>query len=106
LRRFARSRKERSGKWSFTSCPVWTSHGGAILIGEVSADDVGLRELRPSQQIWRRSSDGWTELADKLAALAGVSSGHQYLDGPADNIQVIVAIGEYGERVWSEHGGT
>ena len=88
----------------FHKLPGVIPHGGTTLIGEVSARDVGLRELRPGQLIWRRSLDGWTDLADKLAALDGVSSGHQYLDGPADNIQVVAAIGEYGESWWSEHG--
>ena len=88
----------------FHQLPGVISYGDIILIGEVTADDVGLRELRPGYLIWRRSSDGWTDLTDKLAALEGVSSGHQYLDGPTDNIQAIAAIGEYGDQWWIEHG--
>jgi hypothetical protein len=87
----------------FNQLPGATSHSGTILIGELLADDVGLRERQHGELIWRRSSDGWTDLADNLAALEGVSSGHQYLDGPADGIQVIVAIGEYGDQWWNEH---
>jgi hypothetical protein len=87
----------------FHQLPGVTSHGRTILIGELLADDVGLRELQPGQLSWCRSSDGWADLADKLAALAGVSSGHQYLDGPADGIQAIVAIGEYGDHWWKDH---
>jgi hypothetical protein len=89
----------------FHQLPGGISHGGTILIGEVSADDVGLCELRPAQLTWRRSSDGWADLASKLATLEGVSSGHQYLDGPSDGIQVIAAIGEYGDQWWIKHGG-
>ena len=88
----------------FHKLPGAISHCGIVLLGEVSLNDIGLREPRPGQLLWRRSSDGWTDLADKLAALEGVSSGHQYLDGPPDGIQVIAAIGEYGESWWSEHG--
>ena len=77
---------------------------GAVGISlERSVDDVGLIAGSDRNFVWRRSSQAWATIVAKLLAMQGVGPAHQYLDGSADILQVIVAIGEYGEPWWSSH---
>jgi hypothetical protein len=74
--------------------------GDIRIILERSSNDEGLRSRGAGQYAWRRTPDGWIDLAAKLALLAETSAGHQYLDGPGDDVQVVAAIGEYEEDWW------
>jgi hypothetical protein len=67
-----------------------------------AADDIGILRSGGTAFVWRRSQDGWADVVDKLAAMEG-SGCHQYLDGPRDDLQVMVSIGEYGDGWWSVH---
>jgi hypothetical protein len=72
--------------------------GGITIILETSSTDEGLRSRGEGEFVWRRSPGGWTDVVEKLDVLAASSSaGHHYLDGPADEVQVAAAIGEYAE---------
>jgi hypothetical protein len=31
-------------------------------------------------------------------------AGHQYLEGPRDEVQIMASIGEYGDAWWRRHG--
>jgi hypothetical protein len=67
-----------------------------------ATDDIGLVRTAGTGFVWRRSSEGWTEVVDKLAAMEGGAC-HQYLDGPRHDQQVRASIGEYGDRWWRHH---
>ena len=85
--------------------PAVRSHGDITFVAERSTEDVGLIERQRGQFLWRLSRTGWADFAEKVLTLQDVPAGHQYLDGPTDNLQVIVAVGEYGERWWTHHAG-
>lgn len=34
----------------------------------------------------------------------GTGAGHQYLDGPGDDVQVMTSFGEYGDQWWNRYG--
>jgi hypothetical protein len=50
--------------------------------------------------VWQRSEDGWTDIVELLDAMKS-GAGHQYLDGPRDEIQAMASIGEYGIEWWN-----
>ena len=85
--------------------PSARSYGAITLLAERFPDDAGLIERRRGEVVWRRSAPAWAQIAEQVLALEGASSGHQYLEGPADNLQVIAAIGEYGEPWWANPPG-
>ena len=79
------------------------AHGAVGVSLERSLDDVGLVAGSDRNFIWRRSSQAWANIVAKLQAMQGAGPTHQYLDGPADTLQVMAAIGEYGEAWWNSH---
>jgi hypothetical protein len=83
--------------------PDVVAHGAVRVSLERSVDDVGLVAADGRSFAWRRSSEGWTDIAAKLQAMQGTGPCHQYLDGPTDTLQVTAAIGEYGEAWWNNH---
>ena len=60
--------------------------------------DIGLASS-DGRFLWRRTAEGWLETVDKIRALLEHGSGHQYLDGPRDELQVMVSTGEGYERL-------
>jgi hypothetical protein len=58
-------------------------------------------QLRTTRR--RAIEDGWTDVVEKLAAME-TGPGHQYLDGPRDDVQVMASIGEYGDEWWRRQG--
>lgn len=66
-------------------------------------DDRGLLRTAEKLFVWERSEEGWTEIVDKLSAML-TGAGHQHLDGPNDDVQVMASIGEYGDDWWRRHG--
>ena len=62
-------------------------------------EDVGLVRAAERVFVWQRSEDGWTDAVEKLNAME-TGAGHQYLDGPRDDVQVMASIGEYGGEWW------
>ena len=89
---------------SINHCP------GAVVQSALHVDlsrapnDTGLVRTAGTECVWRRSEEGWAEVIDKLAAMEG-GAGHQYLEGPSDDVQVMASIGEYGDSWWRSHGG-
>ena|SRR5437899_2936164 len=80
--------------------------GAMSVVVESSPEDVGLISTNDRDFVWRRSPAAWAEVADKLRRMQ--RSGHpchQYLDGPADRLQVLATFGEYGEEWWNRHAG-
>jgi hypothetical protein len=69
-----------------------------------SERDVGLSRTANGFQ-WRRSSDGWAAVVEQILAVKHQGRCHQYLDGPSDEVQVMVSSGEYGDP-WPQLGAT
>ena len=81
-------------------------HGDLTCSLEIVAEDRGLAVHGPRALCWRRSSEGWQDVVGKLQVLeAAVAPGHHYLNGPSDDLQVMAAVGEYGEEWWRSHLG-
>ena len=77
-------------------------HGGITVTFEQSREDVGLVAIEDRDYIWRLSSEGWAEVVEKLAVMQRAHDGHQYFEG-ADDLTIMVAIGEYGDEWWARH---
>jgi hypothetical protein len=79
-------------------------HGGISVAVERSRKDVGLVAAQSRDFLWQRSSEAWLEVVEKLEAMQRSGPGHQYLsNAPADVLQIIVSVDEYGEDWWSTH---
>ncbi|HEY2386418.1 MAG TPA: hypothetical protein VGK30_05620 [Candidatus Binatia bacterium] len=86
--------------------PEALSYGGVQCTAELHAEDRGLVEREVAAFTWRRSRTGWLDVVAKLRSLQGLHSpAHQYLDGPTDDLQVVLAVDEYGERWWKSQAG-
>jgi hypothetical protein len=46
---------------------------------------------------WRRSARGWAGVVEQILGVKEQGHCHQYLDGPTDDVVVMVSAGEYGE---------
>jgi hypothetical protein len=68
-----------------------------------SPEDTGLVRAAGGAFVWQRSEDGWTDVVENLAAME-TGPGHQYLDGPRDDVQVMGSFEEYGDKWWNRHG--
>jgi hypothetical protein len=80
-------------------------HQDLQVVAEVAGSNVGLTRGQSGVLLWRRTSSGWAEIADQLAALRAQHSGHQYLESASDQIVPIASLGEYDEVWWSKHAG-
>jgi hypothetical protein len=79
-------------------------HGGISVAVERSRTDVGLVAAGTRGFVWQRSSEAWLEVVEKLGAMQCSGPGHQYFsNAPADALQIIVSVNEYGEEWWSTH---
>jgi hypothetical protein len=89
---------------AISHCPgALVQSGLRVNLSRASADR-GLVRTAGTEFEWQRSEEGWAEVLDKLAAM-DIGAGHQYLEGPSDNVQVMASIGEYGDSWWRRHGG-
>lgn len=86
-----------------SACPGVTLQAGLRVEAFRSRDDAGLSRTAPRAFVWQRSEDGWTDIVELLTPLEA-GAGHQYLDGPRDDVQVMASIGEYGDDWWNRHG--
>lgn len=86
-----------------SACPGVTLQAGLRVEVLRSRDDAGLSRTAPTAFVWQRSADGWTDIVELLTPLEA-GAGHQYLDGPRDDVQVMASIGEYGDEWWSHRG--
>ena len=82
-----------------SACPGVTLQSTLRVDVFRSPDDIGLVRAAEWVFVWQRSEDGWTDVVEKLAAME-TGAGHQYLDGPRDDVQVMASIGEYGDEWW------
>lgn len=87
-----------------SSCPGCVVQAGLAVDLLRAVDDTGLVRAAGTEFVWQRSEDGWAEVIDKLAAMESGAC-HQYLEGPADDVQVMASIGEYGDSWWRRYGG-
>jgi hypothetical protein len=95
-----------SGKPStLEQCPGVVAHGGIRVAVERSLKDIGLVAAGNRLFVWRRSTEAWADVVQKLRAMQHAGPCHQYFDGPADDLQVMTAIGEYGDGWWNSHAG-
>src|SRR5262245_33089648 len=83
-----------------SACPGVTLQPGLRVEAFRSRDDAGLLRTAPMAFVWQRSEDGWTDIVELLTPLEA-GAGHQYLDGPRDEVQVMATIGEYGNDCWN-----
>ena len=86
-----------------SACPGVTLQSTLRVDVFRSPDDIGLVRAAERAFVWQRSEDGWTDVVEKLAAME-TGAGHQYLDGPRDDVQVMASIGEYGDEWWRRQG--
>ena len=82
--------------------PYVTAHG-VSLEAKHSDTDLGIRRTG-NHFTWLRSSDGWRAIHELILSLRGSTAAHQYLDGPADEVTVMLSVGQYGEEVWQRAG--
>jgi len=82
-----------------SACPGATLQSTLRVDVFRSPDDIGLVRAAEGTLVWQRSEDGWTDVVEKLTAME-TGAGHQYLDGPRDDMQVMASIGEYGDDWW------
>lgn len=79
------------------------AHQGVQLFAYLSARDLGISRNESGFQ-WPRTSEGWEETADKIAAVKDDGHGHHYLDATKDEFTVMVSSGEYGSQWWAQNG--
>ena len=97
---------ERSGQSSrLDQCPGAILYGSVSVIAERSPDDIGVVAPNGRDFVWRRSPLAWTEVVEKLQAMQNAGPCHQYVGGPTDHLQVMIAKGEYGDAWWKRHAG-
>lgn len=81
------------------------AHDKIGVVLERSLKDIGLVSIAARDLVWRRSSEGWSDVIEKLKAMQQSGPCYQYLSGPSDDLQVMVAAGEYGEAWWNSDAG-
>jgi hypothetical protein len=59
-------------KAALSDCPGVTSQSGLRVDAFSSPDDTGLVRTAERAFVWQRSEDGWTDVVEKLAAMASV----------------------------------
>jgi hypothetical protein len=101
IRQVQRSGSVRAVEWQADV----TTPGDFRFCIETVAEDRGL--VTDGDGIrWSRSSEGWSDVVDKLRAMREAGEFcHQYLDGPADDVQVVASTGEYDDGWWRDHAG-
>ena len=87
-------------KTTISNCPGAVVQAGLHVELLRIRDDTGIVRSAEGTFIWQRSEDGWTDILELLAAMEA-GAGHQYLDGPRDEVQVMASIGEYGDGWWN-----
>ena len=82
--------------------PFVNAHGVSVYatLGEA---DVGIRR-EGTQFTWVRSSEGWRSVSELVRLLRRCPAGHQYLDGPADEVTVMLSVGQYSKGIWQSGG--
>lgn len=83
--------------------PLARAYGDLSLEAKRSLVDVGIRRTG-RQFTWLRSSDGWRAVEELIRSLQSTGTGHQYLDGPSDEVSVMISIGEYPVGEWRHAG--
>src|SRR5262249_51209293 len=99
------------------SLPFVQAHRSVSILAERSSKSLGLQYAagdahwsnpsRPKPSfIWRLTEEDWEEVGLIVAGFEGPGEGHQYLDclGVQDDVQLVVAMNEYGEDWWQRHG--
>ena len=86
-----------------SDCPGVSLQSGLQVEAVPGRDDTGLLKSGEGAFVWQRSEEGWTDIVEKLGAM-GNGAGHQYLDGPRDDVQVMASFGEYGDEWWNRRG--
>ena len=86
-----------------SDCPGVSLQSGLQVEAFPGRDDTGLLKSGEGAFVWQRSEEGWTNIVEKLGVM-GTRAGHQYLDGPRDDVQVMASFGEYGDQWWNRHG--
>jgi hypothetical protein len=85
---------------TISDCPGSVVQAGLHIELLRSRDDIGILRTAEGAFAWQRSEDGWADIVELLSAMKS-GAGHQYLDGPRDEIQAMASIGEYGIEWWN-----
>jgi hypothetical protein len=75
------------------------TRAGIRLVASRAARDSGIERDGDMSFVWRCSSAGWEDAADRIAVLSE-QSGHQYLDEPR-KVRVMASRGEYDDGWWA-----
>jgi hypothetical protein len=78
--------------------PFVNAHGVSVE-ANVGVADLGVRRSG-NHFTWVRSPAGWRSVHELVQSLCERKAGHQYLDGPRDEVTVMLSVGQYGEGVW------
>lgn len=95
-----RDAMESGQRATISDCPGSVVQEGLHIELLRSRDDIGILRTAEGTFVWQRSEDGWADIVELLAAMKS-GAGHQYLDGPRDEIQAMASIGEYGIEWWN-----
>ena len=83
--------------------PFVEKHHGLRVFAKRGQRDIGA-SIDGGNVTWQRSVDGWEDVLAKLHPVLDTKAGHQYLDANGDAITVMVSIGEYSDRWWTDNG--
>jgi hypothetical protein len=95
---------ESGQRKTISDCPGAVVQAGLHIELLRSRDDIGILRTAEGAFVWQRSEDGWADIVELLDAMKA-GAGHQYLDGPRDEIQAMASIGEYGIEWWNSLEG-
>lgn len=87
----------------FGDCPGIRVQSRLLIRVIRGSKDIGLSRVAETEFVWQRSDEGWLEVIEKLENM-DAGDGHQYLDGPRDDVRAMASIGEYGDERWQRHG--
>ena len=81
-----------------SSLPLACAHG-ITLVAVTSEVDYGVRRVGTSFS-WQRSVTAWKWVREQLVELLQSNQAHQMLDGPNDEVTLLLSVGEYNSGFW------
>jgi hypothetical protein len=81
-----------------SSLPFVRAHNIA-LVAVRSEVDHGIRRTGTSFS-WQRSAAAWKQVREQVVELLQSNQAHQILDGPNDEVTLLLSVGEYNSSFW------
>ena len=82
--------------------PFVNAHGVSVH-AKLGAVDVGIHR-EGTHFTWVRSTEGWRSVSELVRLLRSCTAAHQFLDGPEDEVTVMLSVGEYSNGIWQSAG--